>query len=473
MKIDNYSRARPQWGLDSADAIIEENVEGVTRFVGLFHSNLPDRVGPVRSARTGDLDIFAGMNRPIVAWSGGNPGVTRWIRSAADSRVLVDFTAQRNPCYQRSSSRSAPHNLLLDPTCAVNTAFEPGPAKPLWPIQADWAPAPEVGAVPDTSFDVNMDGVRVTWTWNPEFEVYVRAQNGNPHLAVSGNQIVMDNVVEIYTAHPPSPVDAGSPNPITLGGGRAVIHRDGQAIEAVWGRTYPYDAFGFADAATGAPGVARHRQDVHRVGPPVSDADIGDGDSWDDVADGWDDDPAVIAYASAAHRLARGGARRPWTSASRPCGCSTSAAEPGCSPNASWPMAPYRSPRSTPPRRCSPCSTRRSSARAGATSTRSIGISSSGRPFDLIVASSVCSFLDDYPGTVADLASLLTVGGTFVQWDWELDPDGADAHGLSRAEIRDALEAAGLVDIHVDTAFRVAIEGAEMTPLVGIGSKSA
>ena len=107
--------------------------------------------------------------------------------------------------------------------------------------------------MPDTSFDVNMDGVRVTWTWNPEFEVYVRAQNGNPHLAVSGNQIVMNNVVEIYTAHPPSPVDAGSPNPITLGGGRAVIHRDGQAIEAVWGRTYPYDAFGFADAATGAP----------------------------------------------------------------------------------------------------------------------------------------------------------------------------------------------------------------------------
>ena len=28
VKIDNYSRARPQWGLDAADAIIEENVEG-------------------------------------------------------------------------------------------------------------------------------------------------------------------------------------------------------------------------------------------------------------------------------------------------------------------------------------------------------------------------------------------------------------------------------------------------------------
>ncbi len=52
-KIDNYSIARPQWGLDSADAIIEENVEGVTRFVGLFQTQLPNEVGPV--AAVGDL----------------------------------------------------------------------------------------------------------------------------------------------------------------------------------------------------------------------------------------------------------------------------------------------------------------------------------------------------------------------------------------------------------------------------------
>ena len=75
----------------------------------------------------------------------------------------------------------------------------------------------------------------------------------HPHLAISGNQISANNVVEIYTAHPPSPVDAGSPNPITVGGGRAVIHRNGVRIEAVWGRTLPYDAFGLADAATGEP----------------------------------------------------------------------------------------------------------------------------------------------------------------------------------------------------------------------------
>ncbi len=251
-KIDNHARGRPQWGLDEADAIIEENVEGVTRFIGLFHSELPDRAGPIRSARTGDLDLFAAMNRPVLVWSGGNAGVTRWIGSAAESRLLVDFTALRNPCYERSSSRGAPHNLLVDPECAVNTASEPGPARHLWSIDGDWEPATGVGATADSTFDIQMDGVLVTWEWVPGYNVYVRFQNGQPHQATSGNPIAMSNVVELYTAHPPSPVDARSPNPVTVGSGRAVIHRDGVAIEAEWSRALPYDPFSFTDATTGA-----------------------------------------------------------------------------------------------------------------------------------------------------------------------------------------------------------------------------
>ncbi|MFN3255000.1 MAG: DUF3048 domain-containing protein [Ilumatobacter sp.] len=251
VKVDNYARARPQWGLDVADVIIEENVEGVTRFVALFHTRLPDRIGPVRSARTGDLDLLAAMNRPVLAWSGGNRGVTRWIESAASSRVLVDFTAQKNPCYDRNSSRSAPHNLLFDPQCAVGRAFEPGPARSMWPIVDDWTPPDHFVTTPDTSFEIAMDGVRAGWVWDEAAGLYRRSQNGNAHLAMSGTQISMTNVVELYSFHAPSPVDARSPNPITIGRGRAVIHRNGVAIEGIWARRTAYDPFTFADAASG------------------------------------------------------------------------------------------------------------------------------------------------------------------------------------------------------------------------------
>lgn len=253
VKIDNYTRARPQWGLDEADVIIEENVEGVTRFVALFQTRLPDRIGPVRSARTGDLDIVTSMNRPILAWSGGNRGVTNWIESAARSGVLVDFTAQKNPCFNRNSSRRAPHNLQLDPLCAVFNAPTAGPARPLFSINADWQVPEGIGAAPEANFSIGMDGVAVDWVWDAATATYLRSQNGGRHLAVSGNQIAVDNVAEIITAHPPSPVDARSPNPITVGSGAAVVHRDGVNIPATWVRTSAYEPFVFVDRVSGAP----------------------------------------------------------------------------------------------------------------------------------------------------------------------------------------------------------------------------
>jgi hypothetical protein len=247
-KIDNYPRARPQWGLDQADVIIEENVEGVTRFVALFHTQLPDRIGPVRSARTGDLDILASMNRPILAWSGGNRGVTNWVESAARSGILVNFTAQKSPCYNRNSSRRAPHNLQLNPVCALENAPTAGPARQLWGIDGTWTDPGDIGAVPSPAFNVSMDGVSVDWAWNEEAQRYFRSQNGNAHLAASGAQIAVDNVVELFVFHAPSPVDARSPNPVTVGRGPATVHRNGIRIPATWARNSAYEPFALIDA---------------------------------------------------------------------------------------------------------------------------------------------------------------------------------------------------------------------------------
>ena len=110
-------------------------------------------------------------------------------------------------------------------------------------------------------------------------------------------------------------------------------------------------------------------------------------------------------------------------------------------------------------------------ARGMAGVTTSGTMPASGRDHDLIVCSSVCSFLDDYPGAVVDLVARLRPGGLFVQWDWERGDD--DDHGLSRAEIGDALGAAGLEDIVVEVAFDVTVDGEAMRPLVGHGRRPA
>ena len=91
-------------------------------------------------------------------------------------------------------------------------------------------------------------------------------------------------------------------------------------------------------------------------------------------------------------------------------------------------------------------------------------------PFDVVVASSVCAFLEDYPGTVTTLSSLLKPGGSFVQWDWELNSEYDKPFGLTRAQVVDALTGADPLDIRVETAFEVDVDGESMSPLVGFGS---
>lgn len=98
-------------------------------------------------------------------------------------------------------------------------------------------------------------------------------------------------------------------------------------------------------------------------------------------------------------------------------------------------------------------------------------VSADGEPYDLVVCSSVCGFLPDYPATVVRLASRLRPGGMLVQWDWELDPDEAEPSGLTRDGIRQALEGAGLDVVAVETAFTVTAGQVSMRPLVGVGMK--
>jgi 2-polyprenyl-3-methyl-5-hydroxy-6-metoxy-1,4-benzoquinol methylase len=90
-------------------------------------------------------------------------------------------------------------------------------------------------------------------------------------------------------------------------------------------------------------------------------------------------------------------------------------------------------------------------------------------PFDLIICSSVCAFLEDYPATVRTLGQLLRSGGAFVQWDWELDPESDEPFGLSRSQIEEALDATGFTNRIVEEAFDVEFEGEHMRPLLGFG----
>src|SRR3954447_25443220 len=71
VKIENSIDARPQTGLNAADIVWEEVVEGgITRFVAVYHSTLPEEIGPVRSVRPMDPAVAAPLHG-LLAFSGG------------------------------------------------------------------------------------------------------------------------------------------------------------------------------------------------------------------------------------------------------------------------------------------------------------------------------------------------------------------------------------------------------------------
>ncbi|KIC31146.1 class I SAM-dependent DNA methyltransferase [Leisingera sp. ANG-M6] len=91
--------------------------------------------------------------------------------------------------------------------------------------------------------------------------------------------------------------------------------------------------------------------------------------------------------------------------------------------------------------------------------------------FDMICASSVCSFLPDYRGAAEVLAGLLNNGGVFVQWDW-LAAD-AGGSGLTEPQVREALRAAGLEAVRVERVFEMESGGQAMPVLMGSGTRAA
>ena len=112
VKIENSPAARPQFGLNSADVVYETISEGgITRFNAIFHSKLPETLGPVRSARLSDLWVVPQYDG-LFFYSGASASVNRAVNDAG----LPNLSQDRGVAYPywRSSQRYAPHNLMLD-----------------------------------------------------------------------------------------------------------------------------------------------------------------------------------------------------------------------------------------------------------------------------------------------------------------------------------------------------------------------
>lgn len=92
--------------------------------------------------------------------------------------------------------------------------------------------------------------------------------------------------------------------------------------------------------------------------------------------------------------------------------------------------------------------------------------------FDLILACSVCSFLDDFEGKLGVLADMLNPGGLFVHWDWLRTDDNND-FGLDVHRVKTAYTKADLSALKVDTEFEMSLGPQAMPVLMGVAQRNS
>ncbi|MEU9449769.1 DUF3048 domain-containing protein [Streptomyces sp. NPDC048277] len=248
VKIDNVAAARPQTGLDAADVVYAEQVEGgLSRLMAVYATRLPGVVGPVRSARESDLELLRQFDRPTLAFSGAQ----RKLLPLIDEAPLVPETPDRaSAAFYRGTDRPAPHNLYLRPAALLPEA----PGRAALTTGFRYGPAP-AGGTATASRTVRYPMARFTFTWSADRHRWLVSMDGTPARTTAGTRLAAATVVVQYVRVSTSKYHdvLGNYTPFTetVGSGKAEVLRDGRSFEATWARPAATDGTTFTGADGG------------------------------------------------------------------------------------------------------------------------------------------------------------------------------------------------------------------------------
>jgi len=230
VKIENTPDALPQWGVDQADVVYEEIVNGgITRLAAIFNSQVPTKIGPVRSVRPTDTQIVFPLGGLFV-YSGGAQYAVDSISKAPVK--LIDESSAGSAMY-RNNALQAPHNLFASGSGLFAFGGTPAPPPALFQYSTKRLSksAPKV-----SSFVVNFPSIYpVTWTWNATTSSWDRTLFGKADITGTGVRespktvVVMD--VNYY-----GELGADNSYAILQGSGPVQVFEQGKEITGTWSR---------------------------------------------------------------------------------------------------------------------------------------------------------------------------------------------------------------------------------------------
>ncbi len=241
IKIDNAPAARPQSGLDVADVVFEEVVEGgLVRFAAVYHSTDAGSIGPVRSVRAEDAVLVTPL-RGYFVYSGGNDIFNDLIRKAPVG--LIEEEGQPG-FFTRRRDRRSPANLYT----STGAIYGKAPKRDeVPPALFSYRPAGQPlggGAAPAREVSITM-GERTTlaWTYDDPAGRWLRTTNDTPHVVEGGARLGFPNVVIQFCRYQPTGVidasGSNSPEAVLVGDGEAWVLSGPALAKGRWAKPDP------------------------------------------------------------------------------------------------------------------------------------------------------------------------------------------------------------------------------------------
>jgi hypothetical protein len=243
--INNANPARPQAGISKADLVYEIVAEGgITRFLAIFYSELPEKVGPIRSVREYYLVIVKELGDSMLMHIGYSPQALQKIKewnvlslglagadfyrdNRGNPEIATEHTAFANSKdlfnFGKSVNYDQPLNLKA---WKFNESFDSTNLLEAKNIQIDfWYEGDYSGFF---KFDSSRN----------EYIRYSGLTNNNPQILIDDltkSEVRVKNVIVQFAEEFPIPNDDKNRLDYQMvGTGKALIFRDGYVINGSW-----------------------------------------------------------------------------------------------------------------------------------------------------------------------------------------------------------------------------------------------
>lgn len=254
--VDDHANARPQAGFNSASVVWHAPAEGgVPRYMLVFQDQIPDAVGPIRSARQYYIE-WAAEYDAVYVHHGGSPQALDTLRRRGNGSWVYNADGFRweGRFVFRVRDRFAPHNVMTDGKylrrLAKRLKATDGDIGSPWSFAPD---APGEDRPTGGSIKVVYPYETITYKYDPITNTYPRYLNGSkqPQVDVADGKVVAPKNVVILRMFFGA-LNDGHPNKNRLearniGKGEAWISRNGVTVKGTWKKasaTAPTRLFG-------------------------------------------------------------------------------------------------------------------------------------------------------------------------------------------------------------------------------------